>query len=276
MKKTSATALTAAVFAAALNFMPEPGSADAASPQQNRQADAAIVTTTTTTMPMSVPLYGPPWMFEPATTPQDNEDADTRTTTVFNEDSYLDETTTTTAVMTTPLYGPPWVFGTTTQNDEDTEEMYSTTTTATNTKPAPVLEPGDRVIAEINENLGPIYGPQPYFGDINGDGRVNTFDLVSARQLIVSPPDENDPMVTFPLVWAGDLNKDGVFSIADIVKLNKFLEGKTDAVETQNNENNEDIKTTGTNDVYDHPDGTTTTTSVMTTPLYGPPWVFGQ
>ena len=241
MKKTSATALTAAVFAAALNFMPEPGSADAASPQQNRQADAAIVTTTTTTMPMSVPLYGPPWMFEPATTPQDNEDADTRTTTVFNEDSYLNETTTTTAVMTTPLYGPPWVFGTTTQNDEDTEEMYSTTTTATNTKPAPVLEPGDRVIAEINENLGPIYGPQPYFGDINGD-----------------------------------LNKDGVFSIADIVKLNKLLEGKTDAVETQNNENNEDIKTTGTNDVYDHPDVTTTTTSVMTTPLYGPPWVFGQ
>lgn len=270
MKKTSATALTAAVFAAALNFIPETGSAANAAPQdQNPQAAMEqFVTTTTAPMPVTTPLYGPPWVFTDA--PQTD---DTVHTTTALPQTFTEETPVPTTINMATLYGPPWALTTSPNYDEDTHTR-PVTTVPVRTKPA--HDPSDPVIVEINENLGPLYGPQPYFGDINGDGRVNTFDLVSARQLIVSPPDENDPMVTFPLVWAGDLNKDGVFSIADIVKLNKFLEGKTDAVETQNNENNEDIKTTGSNDVYDHPDGTTTTTSVMTTPLYGPPWVFGQ
>lgn len=268
MKKSNATALTAAVFAAALNFIPDNGiSADAAAAKNNESTyDPSIqvmanlygppsVFTTPTDEPVfdvgtgyMVALYGPPSFF---TTPVDPVDPVPATTTAEDSSSYL-----LTGLQNQPLYGPPSIFTTPVDTGEykpvtTTDDGYPTylltgiqnqplygppvtlqtvpnfrrTTTTVTTAPAtvkttPVTDFEDRIIAEIDYSFGPLYGPMPYYGDLNGDEKTDIFDLVYARQAIVSPPNN-----TFQLVWNGDVNSDGVFSIADVLLLNKFLAG---------------------------------------------------
>lgn len=54
------------------------------------------------------------------------------------------------------------------------------------------------------------------FGDLDDDGRVDTFDLVILRQAITN---EKKP-------GSGDINDDGEIGVADLVQLERFLLGR--------------------------------------------------
>ncbi|MDO4864379.1 MAG: alpha/beta hydrolase-fold protein, partial [Ruminococcus sp.] len=75
-----------------------------------------------------------------------------------------------------------------------------------------------------------ISGPKPVqpvkviLGDINGDERVDTFDLVLARKGAVSG-------LTGTELKAGDVNGDGQMTVADLVQINEFVLGKRSSFE---------------------------------------------
>lgn len=313
MKKSNATALTAALFAAALNFIPDNGiSADAASANNNETSfDPAVMVSQDLYGPPSVftkpadeptygpstelmvALYGPPSFF---TLPAVQDDPETTTTTATGYQSFTKtdlhaqplygppsviftiptgvftpETTTTTAdgipsfiltdIKEQPMYGPPVYIRT----DPFFERPTTTqTTTKANTVTTPVTDFEDRVLAEYR-SFGAIYGPMPYTGDLNGDQVVNTFDLILARQAVVTPPTS-----TFQYVWHGDLNGDGVYSIADVLLLNKYLAGNEKAVQ----EAREETWKKYAEEPVTEPATEPATTMPTYAALYGPPSMF--
>ena len=155
MKKTEKTALTAAIFAAAMC-----GTANTAS----EPVEAVAYTSTTSVVgsefvgnqPAISPdaikelnskmaaVYGPPPSYE------DSEDTE-------------EDVVTTTRTTTVPLYGPPRTTTVTPVSDEQ-----ETTT--------------DFVIAELQTNGQPVYGPASFFGDVNNNGRTDVFDLILLRE----------------------------------------------------------------------------------------------
>ena len=202
MKKTDKTALTAAVFAAALNAVPM--AATAYDPADEPIQD----------------VYGPPAYFETTT-----ETSSSTTTTMFEA-----------------LYGPPWV-------------MYSiypelTATSTTTTEPVPQ----------------PAYGPPPIAGDVDGDGVIDTFDLVRMRQLYNN---NNNYLEYAPM--NSDVNNDSVFSIADLVVLSKYLLGQIDGLGWRYTEPKTEQPTTTVTEQNEDPVSTLTT---QYTTVYGPPSVF--
>lgn len=224
MKKTEKTALTAAIFAAAMC-----GTANTAS----EPVEAAAFTSTTTSVvgsefvgnqpaisPDAIkelnskmsPVYGPPPSYEDSENTEEDVITTTRTTTV-------------------PLYGPPRTTTVTPVPDEQ-----ETTT--------------DFVIAELQTNGQPVYGPAPFYGDVNDDGRTDVFDMILLRERFA----KNDTSYSF----MADVNYDLKISVADLVVLNKFLLGKIDKEEP--------VTTTFEEE---------NVTSVPTmAPLYGPPSYF--
>lgn len=289
MKKTEKTALTAAIFAAAMY-----GTANAAA--EPVEAGAAFTSTTTSVVGMESvadsqsgisidaikelnskmsTVYGPPPSDYDYGNNYDEEDVVTRPTTVplYGPPEYMttkapdedefENWTTTTVINTTAfntLYGPPSVFTTTTAPD-----INDTTTTT------------DYVIAELQTNGQPVYGPAPLYGDVNADNRLDVFDMILLRERFA----ENNTNYSF----AADVNNDMKISVADLVLLNKYLMGKIDDIRYPERE---DVTTTTRTElagVYGPPswftttveenDGiTTTTTEVTFAPLYGPPSVF--
>ena len=65
--------------------------------------------------------------------------------------------------------------------------------------------------------------PEVITGDLNGDGRIDSFDVIIARNAIISVTDSKDAKTNEKM----DLNKDGCFSVADMVLLQSFVLGKT-------------------------------------------------
>lgn len=286
MKKTEKTALTAAIFAAAMY-----GTANVAA--EPVEAGAAFTSTTTSVVgvervadsqsgisvdaikelnsKMST-VYGPPPSYEDDEYEEEDVITTTQhmvalyappeymTTSVSEEDEY-ESWTTTTVINTTAIhtvYGPPVAFTTTTAPD------INTTTTTT-----------DRVIAELQTNGQPVYGPAPLYGDVNADNRVDVFDMILLRERFA----ENNTNYSF----AADVNNDMKISVADLVLLNKYLMGKIDDIRYPERE---DVTTTTRTElagVYGPPSWFTTTieenddittTEVTFVPLYGPPSVF--
>ena len=291
MKKTEKTALTAALFAAAMHVgtaNSEPIDASAAFSgnttttvvgMENKQSsqpavlknvitefksemagvygppptttvtnaeEEDVVTTMTTTMAV---VYGPPSIF--TTAPDDEEDVPVTTTT---EEPILPGFTT--------VYGPPSMFTTTTPENKD--DVVTTTTI-------------DKVIAELENDGQPVYGPKPFYGDVNNDGSTDIYDMILLREEFAKP----NPEYSFQ----ADVNGDFKVSVADLVLLNKYLLGQIDDIRDPNKE--EDVVTTlkqEIEDVYGPPSWFTTTVSheedvISTTqttfrPLYGPPSVF--
>ncbi len=290
MKKTEKTALTAALFAAAMHVgtaNSEPIDASAAFSgnttttvvgMENKQSsqpavlknvitefksemagvygppptttvtnaeEEDVVTTMTTTMAV---VYGPPSIF--TTAPDDEEDTPVTTTT----EPILPGFTT--------VYGPPSMFTTTTPDNKD--DVVTTTTI-------------DKVIAELENDGQPVYGPKPFYGDVNNDGSTDIYDMILLREEFAKP----NPEYSFQ----ADVNGDFKVSVADLVLLNKYLLGQIDDIRDPNKE--EDVVTTlkqEIEDVYGPPSWFTTTVSheedvISTTqttfkPLYGPPSVF--
>ena len=187
MKKTEKTALTAAIFAAAMC-----GTANTAS----EPVEAAAFTSTTTSVVGSefvgnqpaispdaikelnskmAPVYGPPPSYEDSENTEEDVITTTRTTTV-------------------PLYGPPRTTTVTPVSDEQ-----ETTT--------------DFVIAELQTNGQPVYGPAPFYGDVNDDGRTDVFDMILLRERFA----KNDTSYSF----MADVNYDLKISVADLVVLGR-------------------------------------------------------
>ena len=56
-------------------------------------------------------------------------------------------------------------------------------------------------------------------GDITGDERVDTFDMVLMRKALIEPPTDESKKL------AADMNADGEINVSDAVKLQRFLLG---------------------------------------------------
>ena len=261
MKKTEKTALTAALFAAAMygttNAAAEPVEASAyfnstttsvvgEDSVVNGNVDNSFDAITDIKSKMAA-VYGPP----PTTTiPAEDDEEITRTTTrtqpVYGPPSVFTTTAdepweTTTKLETTiaTVYGPPSIFTTTTSSDD----TVTTTTT-------------DKVIAELETNGQPVYGPAPFYGDVNNDGRTDVFDMILLRERFA----ENNTEYSFLY----DVNYDMKISIADLVLVNKYLLGQIDDIRYPEKDN---VTTT----VADDENDVSTTTTVTFAPLYGPP-----
>ncbi len=112
---------------------------------------------TTTTMPITTPLYGPPWMF---TDPIEEE-----------------ESTDPTEDIPQPVYGPPpeW-FETTDPTEESSQTEWEETTETTVESLAPITEPQD------------VYGPPEWF-----DTTEPTYDTPEPTfQTVYGPPPVSD------------------------------------------------------------------------------------
>lgn len=221
MKKTEKTALTAAIFAAAMC-----GTANTAS----EPVEAAAFTSTTTSVVGSEFVGN-----QPAISPDAIKELNSKMAPVYgpppsydDSDNSEEDVITTTRKITT-VYGPPRTTTVTPVSDEQ-----ETTT--------------DFVIAELKTNGQPVYGPAPFYGDVNDDGRTDVFDMILLRERFA----KNDTSYSF----MADVNYDLKISVADLVVLNKFLLGKIDKEEP--------VKTT----TFEEED-VVTTIRLTTQPLYG-------
>ncbi len=217
MKKTDKTALTAAIFAAAMG-------AAAVSGGQAEAADVnAGLNAVESQLSAFAPVYGPSPDFE-YTQP-------------------VTETTVATAPVTTvpdPVYGPPWMMTTVAEttavedleNLQDVygppvsmelptlpEETVSSATTAA--EPDPTSEP-----ASIEPTTVAVYGPMWAWGDANTDGNVDVFDLPLIRKYVVS--EDSEYRTTGRL--ASDVNNDGYVNVADLVAVSQYLMGQRDSL----------------------------------------------
>ena len=207
MKKTDKTALTAAIFAAALNAVPMGAAA-----------------------------------YDPAEEPiQDVYGQQSQLTTNTNALTFTSTTTTPTQTSMEPLYGPPWVIWSV------YPELTSTSSTTT-TEPVPQ----------------PSYGPPLVYGDMNGDYRVDAFDLVELRKLY-SNNDYNKYYAPY-----ADVNADGQLSVADLVALSRYLLGAAKGLGWDYTEPETTTKTTQTTAINTDEDPVASLTTHYTT-VYGPP-----
>ena len=151
------------------------------------------------------------------------------------------------------VYGPPVYFETTSveeivpQPDYGPMPAWTTETTA-------VPEETTTDVTEIVPQ--PTYGPPIPTGDMNFDGKVDTFDLISMRKLF------SKTNYSEYYDRAADINEDGKLSVADLVLMNRYLLGRDRVIGSP--------ETTA----VDEPDVTNTTESEFFA-VYGPPSWFG-
>ncbi len=170
MKKSDKTALTAAIFAAALNIVPI-----AANAESNNNEPSDIPTEYYSPEDEDIQdVYGPPEYFTTETTQ----------TTSAMDTNYYDIINTTTE----PVYGPPWMF----------------TTTTTETTPVPVYGPppitGDIDYNGVVDVFDLIAARKilasngadnswGYSADINHDTRFTIADVVSLSRILLNRGD---------------------------------------------------------------------------------------
>lgn len=257
MKKTNATMLTAAAFAAAMALAPGAGNSSA-------QA-ASVVPSDSSFDPAAVEmaaLYGPPPSYwstadEPEITTTQTTAADVpeffRTTDDFMQYQLMygppafftvptipdqPQTTTDDFLHYQLMYGPPSFFTDTVIPDQPqttTEMTYQTmygpppiSHITLPTTVAPDTTEPETTLRTIPADPGPggmqqaMYGPPPCYGDFTYDQKVNAFDLVAAKQLLTSDETPNWWFINYNM----DVNRDGQFSLADVLLLNRYLLGE--------------------------------------------------
>ncbi|MBO4877021.1 MAG: dockerin type I repeat-containing protein [Ruminococcus sp.] len=257
MKKTDKTALTAAIFAAAMSAAAVTGG----------QAEAETVTAESMiieSLATYAPVYGP--------------SPDIRT---LPDEMYYEEGEETSPQMTVPptVYGPPWIFGIGTEPadefGDEFQDVYGPPPImeTTDTPTEPVI---DTTLPEFQEVYGPppetetttaiqdlteyatVYGPMWYrnYGDVNGDGSVDVFDMPLMRKAVTGDYKPADPGNN------ADVNRDGQINVADLVALSQYLTGQRDLIINLPKDNK--IKV-----IYN--DENTDPTEPLPQPEYGPP-----
>lgn len=204
MKKTERTALTAALFAAALNLIPT-GTNDMTSSAVGNDAAPAGVDEYVPEADEPIGMYGPPWMFEQTTAP---------TTEPLRTDVY-------------PVYGtqPAWTTVTPVSSAQTTKPPLQTGIVypVYGTQPAWTTAPETTPTATTTEMYA-VYGPPPVIksklGDLDDDGKVTAFDMVLLRQRYVNRD------LSFTDFRRYDVNDDGRLDIADLVIMQQYLLGK--------------------------------------------------
>ena len=191
MKKTEKTALTAAIFAAAMC-----GTANTAS----EPVEAAAFTSTTTSVVGSEFVGN-----QPAISPDAIKELNSKMSPVYgpppsydDSDNSEEDVITTTRKITT-VYGPPRTTTVTPVPDEQ-----ETTT--------------DFVIAELKTNGQPVYGPAPFYGDVNDDGKINSQDASLALRYAAGVVKELKTV-------AADVNADGKVNSQDASLILRYAAG---------------------------------------------------
>ena len=79
----------------------------------------------------------------------------------------------------------------------------------------------------------PVYGPplQDWVGDVNLDGSVDSFDVLSVRKMLVKGTDQYGE--EYKEAYYGDMNNDKKLTIADLLLLQKYVLGKVTKQELQ-------------------------------------------
>ena len=79
----------------------------------------------------------------------------------------------------------------------------------------------------------PVYGPpiQDWVGDVNLDGSVDSFDVLSVRKMLIKGTDKYSD--EYKEAYYGDMNNDGKLTIADLILLQKYVLGKVTKQELQ-------------------------------------------
>lgn len=210
MKKTERTALTAALFAAALNFIPT-GTSDMTSSAVGNDASPVGVDEYVPEADEPIGMYGPPWMFEQTTAPTTEPPLQTG--------------------LDYPVYGPPPVWTTVTPTSStpttapplrtEVYPVYGTQPAWTTVTPTTSYDPD----ADISF---PVYGPPPVLkkdlGDLDDDGKVTAFDMVLLRQKYI---DRDFDMSVYARY---DVNQDGSIDIADLVMMQRYLLGQINSL----------------------------------------------
>ena len=145
MKKTDKTALTAAIFAAAMGAAAVSGT----------PADAAVISPDNAGLASQLESFAPVYGPAPDLDDPDPTEAEIVTRSIEELEELQD------------VYGPP-VTG-----QIMTRPAKTTATTVAVTE--------DTTMPEFQE----VYGPMPVFGDINNDSRIDTFDMVQLRRLLI-------------------------------------------------------------------------------------------
>ena len=114
------------------------------------------------------------------------------------------------------VYGTQPPRTTTTTIDHEDDPFYTTTTTSN-------LE---EFFTTTTTEPQPVYGPpiEYFLGDVNLDGSVDSFDVLSVRKMLVKGTDQYGE--EYKEAYYGDMNNDGKLNIADLLLLQKFVLGK--------------------------------------------------
>jgi hypothetical protein len=171
MKKTDKTALTAALFAAAMSAAAMGGQAEAVS---IGSSDAEIA------LGKFSAVYGPPPDYYETDIPEPTTD-----------DPF--------DIIPQPEYGPMW-------------------TVTTTTEAAPV----ETTTVPEMPTFAPVYGPPSMVGDLNGDGEVDTFDMIKMRRFVSGELDLKSGEDFF----RANVNGDYDVNVADLISLGRYLIGR--------------------------------------------------
>ncbi len=99
---------------------------------------------------------------------------------------------------------------------------------------APTIPTAEVEFDPSAQKFMPLYGPPEVLlpkGDANMDSSVDVFDLIIMKKALL-----NGEELGYSAQKLSDVNGDGTFNIADIVSLQRFLNGKNDFYETVTNE----------------------------------------
>ncbi|HNZ98586.1 dockerin type I repeat-containing protein [Ruminococcus sp.] len=202
MKKTLRTVVTAAMFAAAnMSAIPAAAGENEAVPDLRNDVEREAYSNFAS-------VYGPSPTYPITTTTTDLEE-------FF--------TTTTTTGYPVPAYGTIAPRTTTTTIDHEDDPFYTTTTTSD-------LE---EFFMTTTTAPQPVYGPpiQDWVGDVNLDGSVDSFDVLSVRKMLIKGTDQYGE--EYKEAYYGDMNNDGKLTIADLLLLQKYVLGKVTKQELQ-------------------------------------------
>ena len=230
MKKTVHTLLTAALFAAA-NASAMPAMAEGYGNNIRQDSGRSLIETLQDKLEQassSIPqdVYGPAPGFDVETT-------------TFSDPAVAMTTTT-----VSPLYG--------------TMPTTLVQTTAMPTQPAYGAMPSTTLISATTTTLVTLYGPPVImkdYGDVNSDGVIDAYDLIRLRRTVITQHYDS----YFELLRC-DLNKNNQLDVGDLVKLTRYLLGKTESP-LDGDDGMTEQTTTTTTEALSAP--TTTTSSKM-------------